>query len=527
MWHSIAAMKYFRITLLLFLLCAFLCCSHAQNNDSALFRMVIRTEPPTLDPNLATDNISNMMLTNLFEGLTCFDIELKVHPGNASHWTVSDDGRIYTFYLNKNYKWSDGVPVTAQHYVDSWQRLLDPKIGSKYAYFLYNLMGAREFNEGKNHDANSVGVKALADDVLQVTLTEPAAYFPMITTYMVTFPIRQDLLNKNSQTYSEAKGYVGNGPFMLTKWVHDSHLELKKNPYYGGEIKPTLERVDVHIMPEFVTSLALYLRGDLDYVELPPMAIRKYKDRKDLQQLNLLATFYFGFNVTKAPFDEVRVRRAFAMALDKSRIPGLLMGGQQPTNSFVPKGMQGFEPDIGIPFDPHKARALLADDIKAGHFKEVSLHYNNDPRNAKVAEWAQEEWQKNLGIHVDIVNEEWKSYLNRLNNNPPEMFRMGWGADYPDPDNFMNQFTSYSDNNYTHYKSPAYDALVKEAASLADMNARLKIYARLQKMLLEDVVALVPIFTDTRTYLVNPALAPLPINPLEVVDMKLVRKKSF
>lgn len=497
------------------------CQTQMQQADHILY-MALKSEPPTLDPNLAADNESFKLLDNMFEGLTEFDLDLNVHPAGAKSWKVSEDGLTYTFFLNLDCRWSDGRPVTAQHYVDSWVRLLHPKTASKYAYFLYMVKGAREFNQGETAHPESVQVKAVDEYTLEVTLTAPLSYFPMVTTFVVTHPIRKDVLERDPKAFERAESYVSNGPFTLALWKHDDRLVLKRNPYYGGKPKPKIKEVHVAIVPELVTQIALYQRGYLDYVELPPIAIRKFESLPDFTPVPLLSTYYFGFNVGHPPFNDIRWRRAFSMALDKTKIPKVLMGGELPANSFVPQGMFGYEPEIGLKFNPKKARELIWQELQSGKYPKIRLHFNSDARNLRVAEWAQEEWKQNLGIAVDIVNEEWKSYLSHLENRPPQLFRMGWGADYPDPDNFLNLFTSYSENNHTNWKNKAYDELIARAASLEDQQERKKFYALAQKILLEEETAIVPLFTYSRHYLAKPRVKPLPINPFEKVVFKML-----
>jgi len=520
-----SCMKIIKILAFILVAVSLFACSGDSKVDSKVLRIGLKTEPPTLDPNLASDVESFKLLSNMFEGLTQFDLKLNVQPANAKSWKVTEDGMTYTFYLDPKYKWSDGKQVVAQEYVDGWVRLLDPKTASKYAYFLYNVKGAKEFNHGKNKDPNSVQVRAISDYEFQVTLTAPISYFPMITTFFVTVPIRKDLVDKDPYHFTNAKGYVSNGPFTLKEWRHDEKLTLIRNPYYGGKIKPEIERVEVYVIYDLVIQLALYQRDDLDFIELPPIAIKLFEDHPDFTPVPLLSTYYFGMNVTKPPLNQHRWRLALAMSLDKSKIPKVLRGGEYPTNSFVPKGMFGYEPDVGIKFDPQKARELIADDLKTGKTKKLTLNFNTDARNNRVAEWAQEEWKKNLGIEVELVNEEWKSYINRLDNNPPPLWRMGWGADYPDPDNFLNLFTSYSANNHTMWKSSEYDDLIKRASVITEKSERKKLYIEAQKLLLERETAIIPLFSYSRHYLTKRRIEPLPINPFEKVVFKLIRVK--
>jgi len=480
-------------------------------------RATISTEPPTLDPNLATDTISFFLLNQLYDGLTQFDENLNVLPAAALSWDISSDGLTYRFQLNPNGCWSDGAPVTAQNFIDSWLRLLDPKTAAPYAYFLYPIRGAKSFNEGKTTNPKTVGLTADGNFTLVVELETPTVFFPQITTFMVTFPIR---LPKDPQTF------IGNGAYRLKSWKHDDHLVLQKNELYSGLPKPQLEKITLSIVPEAITALALYERGDIDYVAIPPLAIDALRTRPDHIMVRKLRGYYYGFNLTLPPYNDVRLRKALAMSLDKREIPQLLHGGEIAVNSWVPPGLFGYAPNIGLTFNPADAKALLLEAFGKSGPGPLDLTFNYDATNKRLAEWAQGQWKKNLGLEVTLVNEEWKSFLNHLHRQPPGLYRMGWGADYPDPDNFLNLFTSYSGNNHTKGKNAAYDKLITEGARTSDPKLRKAIYDQAQRFLLEDDVAIIPLFVSTSHYLVSPRVAPLKINALDILYFKTVGMKK-
>lgn len=487
------------------------------------FNMRIHSEPPTLDWNLATDNVSIVLLHNLMEGLADFDKQLKPVPGLAS-WKVSKDGKTYTYTLKNGITWSDGTPLTAQHFVDSWERTLNPKTASEYAYFLFDLVGAQNYNEGKEKDFSKVGVKATDAKTLVVTLNKKASYFPTIPTFTVTFPIRKDLIEKYGNKWTEAGNLVSVGPFTLAEWKHDSKVVLAANPkYFGG--KPKLEKVNAYIVNEDTTAINMFESGSLHYVSrLPAIEIDRLKTNPAYRNAPFLRGYYYGFNIEKAPFNDVRVRQAFAHAVDRSQIVSLLKGGQIPTTSWVPKGMPGYEPKVGLGFDLKKAKALLA---AAGYpdgkgFPATTFMFDTRDDNKMIAERLQSMWKTNLGVDLRAQNEDWKVYLNRLKTDPPAMFRLGWGADYPDPDNFLNLFTSYSGNNQTRWKNKEYDKLIERAASESAMPKRLAIYKKAQELLLEKDTAIVPLFIDALNVLVSPTAKGVELNPMDHLILKHV-----
>ena len=255
-----------------FLLLALYGCSNNPSADSSIFRMSIKTEPPTLDGTLATDSVSVTILANLMEGLTQYDADLNPIPAVAKRWGYSNEGQTITFYLRDDVYWSDGKKVTAEDFEYSWKRLLDPNTAAQYAYFLFDIKNASEYNSGKIKDRDEVGVRALASDILEVTLKKPVVYFPSITTFMVTYPLRQDIIEKYSDSWTDPGKIVTNGPYLLKKWEHEYKLILKANPkHYEG--KPEINEVHIFVVQEQTTALTLYETGELDYIELPPIAM--------------------------------------------------------------------------------------------------------------------------------------------------------------------------------------------------------------------------------------------------------------
>ena len=493
----------------------------AASPDSATFRLAISNEPPTLDWSLATDSVSIPIIENLMDGLTRFDDDLRPKPAIATGWEISDAGRRYLFHLRSDATWSDGRAVTASDFEYAWKRLLDPHTASEYAYFLYPVLNAKAYNTGAVTDSSAVGVRALSPTLLDVRLEKPIVYFPMITTFTATFPHRRDVIERFGTHWTDPEHIVTNGPFRLRGWRHEYRLTLEANPnYYGGHSR--VDRVLMYVVNERTTALTLYQTGDLDLVQLPPEAIPTFQDSPELRRKPILRGYYVGFNVKKAPFDDSRVRRALAMALDREEFPKILRGGEQAARGWVPPGMLGHDPSIGLPFDPQRARRLLAE---AGYPEGKGLPlltyvYNTGPVNTLIAENLQAQWKRNLDVAVALDNVEWKVYLKRLQTDPPGLYRLGWGADYPDPDNFMALFTSGSGNNHSEWMNPRYDALVSKAASEADHAKRLALYREAQRILTEEDVPIIPLFSDVQNVLIKPWVSGLRLNAMEILSFQ-------
>ena len=514
-----------RICITAFFILIFISCTISKtDNSSHIFRMSIPTEPPTLDWSLATDGVSFNVIANIMEGLAEFDKKLNPKPAIASKWDVSGDGKIYKFYLRKDVFWTDGKPVTAYDFEYSWKRLLNPATAAEYAYFLYDILNAYEYNSGKIKDSDLVGVKALSSDILEIKLKRPIVYFPSITTFMVTFPQRRDIIERYGDRWTEPENIITNGPFRLTKWRHEYQLILKANEkYYSG--KPEINTIKMFVINERNTALTLYETGDLDIVSLPPEAIPSYREKFEYKNIPLLRGYYYGFNVHKKPFDDIRVRRAFAMAINKKELPRILNGGEIPTDSWIPNGMLAHNPDIGLKFNLIEVSKILSE---AGYpdgkgLLPITLIFNTDPVNSLIAENVQSQWKKNLNVEVKLDNQEWKVFLKRLKTDTPAIFRLGWGADYPDPDNFMTLFTTDSGNNNTGWSNKRYDELINMARGEGDREKRINMYDEAQRILLEEDIAIIPLFFTAQNVLIKPYVKGLRLDAMELLYLKKLK----
>jgi len=518
-----------RLITLLLLALASACKSAPQSSDKH-FRVNLGTEPPSLDWSLATDHVSFNVISNLMVGLTEFDKDLKPAPVIAKSWDFQDGGKKIVFHLRDDVQWSDGKKVRAQDFEYSWKRLLNPKTASQYAYILFDVANAQEYNEGKVKEASSVGVQAPDDQTLIVTLRHPASYFLAITTFEVTYPQRQDIIEKFDTRWTEPGNIVTNGPFRLQTWRHENQIELSANPtFFRG--KPSLENVTMYMVNEKTTAVTMFEQGNLDFIDdhsIPPLDKPRLSKMSGYKLVPQLRGEYYSFAVDRKPFDNPQVRKAFAMAIDRDVLPKILQGGQTPATSWVPPGMLAHNPEIGLKFNPDEARRLLKE---AGYpdgkgLPPIVLGYNTDEEKKLVAEAIQSMWQKHLGVVVQIENQEWKVFLKKLQNDPFPVFRSGWGADYPDPDNFMKLFTSNSGNNHGRWKNPRYDQLLELAARELDPKKRTQIYDEAQKILSETDAAIVPLYWKAEATILNPKFTGLEYNSMARMDLRHVKPAS-
>jgi oligopeptide transport system substrate-binding protein len=504
------------------------CKAPPQSRNASHFRVNLGTEPPSLDWSLATDHVSFNVVSNLMVGLTEFDKDLKPAPVIARSWDVLDGGKRIIFHLRDDVLWTDGKKVRAQDFEYSWKRLLNPKTASQYAYILFDVANAQEYNEGKIKDPARVGVQARDDQTLIVTLRHPASYFLAITTFEVTFPQRQDIIEKFDTRWTEPENIVTNGPFRMTSWKHENEIELSANEkFFRG--KPTLEKVTMFMVNEKTTAVTMFEQGSLDFMDeshsIPPLDKPRLSKMPGFKVVPQLRGEYYSFAVDRKPFDNPALRKAFAMAIDREVLPKSLQGGPTPASSWIPPGMLAHNPEIGLKFDPAEARRLLKE---AGYpdgkgLPPIVLGYNTDEEKKLIAEAIQSMWQKHLGVVVRIENQEWKVFLKKLQTDPFPIFRSGWGADYPDPDNFMKLFTSNSGNNHGRWKNARYDQLLDLAAREQDAKKRSQLYDEAQKLLTEIDVAIVPLYWKSEATMLNPKFTGLEYNSMARMDLRHVK----
>lgn len=502
----------------------------SQTHKREILRINIGNEPPTLDWSRSTDSTSYMILINLMDGLTKFGDDFKPVPALAESWQISDDGKTYTFKLREGIKWTDGKPLRSKDFEYSWKRLLDPKTAADYAYFLYDVTGAEEFNNGKITDPGSIGIKSIDDNTLEVTLKRPASYFLSVVSFMSTFPMREDIVLKHGLKWTAPQNLLTLGAYKLESWKHHDRLTIVKNEKYWGT-KPEINKVEMIMNENPSSALALYESGELDYADsksIPNLEIPRLRLSADFRTQLQFTGNYIGFNVRKAPFDNPLVRKAFSAAINRQNIAEVVQGSGIPTTSWIPKGMLGFSEDIGIDFNPDSAKKLLkqAGYKNGGDFPKVTFLYPDVSNNRIIAESLQSMWKENLGIEVELINQEWKVYLDTLDTDPPNMFRAGWAADFPDPHNFMNLFECNSGNNETGWCNPLYDEIVETAAGEIDENKRIELYNRAQLILTETDVPIAPFLLSIQQSMLKPYVVGLEPNPLGLIYYNKVSFKN-
>lgn len=475
-------------------------------------RHVLRVDWPsglkTLEPNWAWDSMSTGIVDQLFSGLAEQGPELEVVPDIAHSWEVRDGGHSYIFHLRDDVQWSDGVPVTAEDFEFAWKRVLDPSFGSPVSSLLHDIKGARSFQRGEVGE-DAVGVRALDARTLAVELEHPTGYFLHLVSYNVSFPVPRHVVMAHGPTWTDSAHIVTNGPYKLVTWDQDGLIVLVRNSAYHGRFTGNVDRVALRLVADLPAKLALYEAGELDILRLPYAmlaATERVRQRHagDYISIPMLHTMFLGFDVTRPPFDDVRVRQAFALALDRAALADGVFGGyiSPATGGFVPPGMPGHVAGIALPHDPHRARALLAE---AGYpdgagFPAVTGLATRGGQWMPTAAWLQAQWRRHLGIESCWDDTEAGPFIEKLFREPPQLFVTGWYADYPDPDNFLNACPM---RRYTGWQEPAYDRLVAEASRIIGQEARLQRYRQAEN-LLATAAPIVPLTYGREHWLVQP-----------------------
>lgn len=443
----------------------------------------LATEPKTIDPTLAEANDNAICVQQAFEGLTKMDSKGNVIKGAASDWKVSSDNLTYTFTIRKDAKWSDGQPVKAGDFVYSWKRALDPKLAATYAYLLTdNIKGALEYNSGKGTWDN-VGIKATDDSTVQITLKAPNLVFTQLLTMPIFVPLREDIVSKNPDNWTQdPKTYIGNGPFKMVSWTHNDSLVWAKNTNYHDAKNVKLTKLTFFMVVDQATALSSFDKGEIDYMnDLPTSDIPRLTKSKEFSTVPLFGTYYFMFNSKKAPFDNPKVREALTLAVNRTDlVKNVTKAGEVAATAFVPfgynetksgpdfrkKGGDWYKPEGDIA----KAKQLLAD---AGYpdgkgFPAVTYTYNTSDNHKLVAEYLQDQWKKNLGINVKIINQEWNVFQDARKAGNYDIARGGWTADYVDPTDFLCIFTTGNGFNDPKYSNAQFDTLYQTAVHETD-----------------------------------------------------------
>jgi oligopeptide transport system substrate-binding protein len=458
-------------------------------------------EPESLDPAIITGQSEGRILTALFEGLTSRDPHGVILPGVAESWAISPDGREYRFRLRKEARWSNGDPVVADDFIQSWKRTLEPQTAAEYAYQLFYLKNAEDYNSGKLKDFTQVGVHSPDPHTLIVQLSNPTPFFLDLCAFATLMPIHPPSVAKHGDEWIKPGHLISNGPYELVEWRLNHRLRVKANPHYWDRSSVGVETVDFIPTTQANTAYNLYYSGAADVIWdkglVPPMLLSQLKTRPDFHSSPFLGNYFYRFNVTRKPFNDARVRKAFALVVDKDLlVTKITRAGERPADSLVPPGIPGYESPAGLSRDPQTARTLLAE---AGYpegkgFPVVSLLFNRSELNEAIATEIQAMLKKELSVQIELRQQETKVYYTSMSQLDYDFCRASWVGDYNDPNTFLDMFVTGGGNNRTGWSNAAYDALIRKAAGELDPAHRMKIFQEAEKILCTEELPILPLY---------------------------------
>lgn len=467
----------------------------AQNEKILLLNLT--GEPSSLDPAKAFDEDSLDVTNNLFEGLMRLDADHKPQPAIAEEVNVSDDGLTYTFKL-KQTKWSNGESLTAQDFEFAWKRVLNPETAAEPAFLLYFIKGAEAYNTGKG-SADQVGVKALDDSTLEVKLERPTPFFLQLLAYPVYFPVSKKAVEQNPNLFNDSNGYVSNGAFKMAEWKHDAHVKLEKNENYHQKDEVKLNGVHYSIVTDNQTVYQLFQTKKLDVIakkSIPAELLPSLIEQGKVKQMEGNGLSFFRFNVSKEPFTNAKIRKAFALSIDRKMIVDQVVGsGEEPAYGYVAPSAPGdFRKKAGNLIQDgqyDEAKKLLQEGMKEegwSQLPEVTLLYSNaQDTNKKIAETVQEMIRKNLGVEIKLQAKESKVYFEDQRNKNYIMTTSSFLADYNDAYNYLESFQTNHSMNRTTWSNKQYDELLKKASEAANESEREKYLLEAEKILFEEM----------------------------------------
>lgn len=478
----------------------------------------LSADPSELDPHIISGLPEINVVTALFEGLVAEDpVDLHPVPGVAERWEISPDRLTYTFHLRANARWSNGAPVTAQDFADSFRRVLTASLAADYATMLYVLANAEAYHKGAQPDFSRVGVVAVDARTLRLRLEHPAPYFLALLTHPAWFPVHLPALAKagpvdrRGSAWTKPGSLVGNGPFVLREWRRGEVIAVEKSPTYWDAAAVRLAGIRFFPAADVDGEERAFRSGQLHLTESLPMAkVETYRrTQPDVLQVSpFLDTYFYRLNITRPGLSHPKVRHALSLAIDRQAlVDKITRGGQQPAQSFTPPGVAGYVAPILVQTNAAEARRLLAEAGYPGGAGLGPLHItiNSSANHRILAEAIQEMWRRELGVTVAVSNMEQASLLASRRNLDYQIMRADWAGDYLDATTFLKVFSSDSNNNHTGWKNADYDSLLFRADRTADPAERHALLHRAETILLGEL-PIIPIYYFTTVRLVHPAV---------------------
>ena len=509
--------------------------------DGYNLAVCLASEPMTIDPALNSAVDGAIMANHMFEGLVKWvdngSGEAELAPGQAESWekTVNDDGTVtYAIKMRDGIKWSDGKDVTAGDFEYSWKRLADPATAADYCYMIDMVQGYAEVADG-SADKDTLGIKAVNDKNLEITLSYDCPYFEEIMAFPATFPVRQDIVEGNEEWTYSPETYIGNGAYKMVEWSHNAYILTEKSETYYDYEKLGPDTIKYTLLDDNNAMLAAFNSGELNFImNFPTDEMANYLASGQITVAPYIGTYYVCFNTEDEVFSNPLVRQAFSLVIDRNYIvENVSQSGEVPATGYVPSGVYDAEGANGDDFrtvggeyysvsaddyqaNCDKARELLAE---AGYpngegFPAVEYMYNTDDRHKAIAEALQNMWQTELGVTVNLSNQDWNVFLKSRKDGDFQIARNGWIADYNDPCSFLDMWYTGGGNNDAQYSNPEYDALIDAAKATSDQTERMAAFHKAEDLLIGQDSVLAPIYFYTNPYMLSDNISGMYYTPL-------------
>jgi len=483
-------------------------------------------DPSSLDPHKISGDWENRITGDIFEGLVTDDIGAQPIPGQAESWEISDDGLVYTFTLRDGIAWSDGKAVTASDFVYSFQRLMNPETAAEYAYLQYPIKNAEAINSGENKDVSSLGVKAIDDKTLEVTLEQPTPYFIGALTHFTAFPIPQHVVEAKGEDWVKVDNIVTNGPYKPTEWIPGSHVSTVKNEAHYDAANIKIDGAKFFVLEDESAALKRYRAGEFHILTDFPT------DQFDWMEKNLpgeahvapfAGLYYYAINTKKPPYDNPDVRKALSMSINREIIGSQILGtGEIPAYSWVPPGMANYGTPAEVDWKdmPYGEKVAAAKALLDGagynsdNTLKLQLRYNTNENHKRIAVAIASMW-KPLGVEVELYNTETKVHYDEIRKGDLDVARAGWLADYNDADNFLNLLKSTVDFNYGGYANTEFDDLLNKANETTDAPERAKMLRQAEEIALSETASL-PIYYYLSRNVVSPKVSGFEDNAFDI-----------
>jgi ABC-type oligopeptide transport system substrate-binding subunit/class 3 adenylate cyclase len=490
--------------------------------------------PSTIDPGLIHDDVSVFFATQLFEGLVRIGSDFNILPAVAEKWEISDNGRMYTFFLRRNARWSDGTVVTAMDFEFAWKRNLDPVLKSPLAHLLFVIENANAYGRGGLREPEQIGVTAPNESILEVRLDNPSAYLPYLLAQPIAYPQPRWVIERHGADWTSAGNMISNGAYYLSDWEAGRRFVLKRNPHYLGKTPHSgnIDVVEFLLFPDYQSALFAYASGSVDAVSMfnadPAMVAQaRFSHGEELVRIPHPTTFYLCFRVDKPPFADVRVRKAFVKSIDREKLVDHAFPGQRQaaTGGFVPPGMPGHSPGIGLHYNPKQARELLAQAGYPNGEGFPSVGWFHALGGERIIDFLRQSWQENLGLHLSSKSLEWGKFLEK-SSDPGNLMLYGWSADYPDPESMLRTtFHSTEGDNDPRWHNQRFDMLIEEAGRTPDHQKRMKLYQEADLILVSEETAIMPLTYGQGRMLIKPWITlPASLSIQMLIENFILRK---